>query len=240
MPPIAPSMSGENVEKFHVIGVLISMALYGLYSCLYLQTLYHLKRASARPALLFIGLTTLWIFTTLVTVLRAWCLYQALIPLDGVTTANEYYAQWYQPWESVVTMVIVHATCLLGNTFICWRLYVLWKRDARILIAPVILLTCYVVVATMSVVYAVKSKTSQRYAPIRNGLQLGTAIGALTVNAVLVSLMCWKVWRVSRSVSQLSPVTGSFYERALHILIESGAGYFIVVSASILQKVPGR
>ncbi|KAG8937214.1 hypothetical protein FRC02_003889 [Tulasnella sp. 418] len=234
---IDPATSRQHMEGFHVVGIFLSVAVFGLYTCLFAQTLYQLKRATSRPVMLFISLTAFWAITTFITVLRAACLYAAAVSWDGVTTVNQYYALWCHRKEAVATMAVIHTTCLLGNLFICWRLYVLWKRDRGILVAPIMLLTCFAATATTSIVYAVKSRKSKRFIPYRDSWQLGTAIGALTVNAVLVGCMCWRIWRVSRSVSHISPITSSFYQRALHTLIESGAGYFVIVFITIVTKV---
>ncbi|KAG8937181.1 hypothetical protein FRC03_009054 [Tulasnella sp. 419] len=228
-------MGAMPVEGAHLVGTCLSVMIFGLYTCLFTQTIYRLKQASFHSVLLFIQLSLIWLFVLMTTIFQTTCTYTAFIASSTGKTAHAYYAQWYLQWQTLVIGIFTCIVGLLAGIFICWRLYVMYKQSWKILVVPGLLLLGQGVCSTVATIYAFKIRTDKRYVVVRSQWHLGLVVLGLTMNGLVMTLMCWKIWRFTRSVSR-NPISDGFYHHALQVLIESGAFMAIVSISSIILK----
>ncbi|KAF9264048.1 hypothetical protein L218DRAFT_863989 [Marasmius fiardii PR-910] len=142
-------------------------------------------------------------------------------------SAVKYYAE-ASAWSNVLREGL-HVT----NMYI-YRLYIIWDRSVRIVIVPIIFLLGFSVSGYVSTWLLTRIKTGQN--PFDTHVQLPTCavIGyafTFCTNVVVTGLIAGRIWWNGRQVSEiLGKVHGRRYNRAMAIIIESGA----IFSASLL------
>ncbi|KAG8943391.1 hypothetical protein FRC03_002508 [Tulasnella sp. 419] len=228
-------MGKLSLEGAHVIGALAGMATYGLYTCLFFQTCYCLNRTRAYSIMVCISLAVLWVLTTLIAVLQLTGVYEAFVTRNGKIDAYHYFMQWFSGWRFTTIVILTNVTGVLCNVFICWRLYVLWKRSFKILVL------CSSLLVTLTVFCGVISSLETKYRapeqyPAKNAIRYTFIIISIAAKILIMGLMCWKIYRVSKSVSSLSPASDSLYKHTLQILIEGGALYVAIVVVFLLAQ----
>ncbi|KAG8937170.1 hypothetical protein FRC02_003845 [Tulasnella sp. 418] len=108
----------------------------------------------------------------------------------------------------------------------------------KILILPLTLLVGQIVCCAVTVAYEAKAQKAFWYIPRKNQWLTSVFIISLLVNITVMGLMCLRIHRVSRSVSDLSPAANTLYKHIFQIFIEGGALYgAVLVVALILQGV---
>ncbi|KAG8954105.1 hypothetical protein FRC03_011564 [Tulasnella sp. 419] len=81
--------------------------------------------------------------------------------------------------------------------------------------------------------YEVKFTRAIRYRALRDQWLQAVFIISLLINLAAIGLMCWKIYRVSKSVSDLSPAANILYKHTFQVFIEGGALYAVAIIVSL-------
>ncbi|KAG8909339.1 hypothetical protein FRC02_007834, partial [Tulasnella sp. 418] len=125
---------------------------------------------------------------------------------------------------------------IVGDCFLCWRLFVLWNRRKVILVAPVCLLLPMIVTGAISV----KKKFVGGGYGHSEPMYLCTILAfglSTTLNLLATSLICWKILGVSQAVAHTLPSRKTRYSTILRALIDSCALYTLVSLSYISIKI---
>ncbi|KAG8937169.1 hypothetical protein FRC03_011561 [Tulasnella sp. 419] len=169
-------------------------------------------------------------------VLQMMGFYGAFVGAIGKMGPVQYITQWCTQWQYLLVLVLTYVSGVLGNAFICWRLYVFWKRNIRVLIVPLTLLLGLIVCSGITISYEFKYAKGLQYRPLRDAWLQSVIAISLFIHVLVIGLMCWKVYLVSKSVSDLSPSASNLYNHIFNVFIESGALYAIVVGISFILR----
>ncbi|KAG8937180.1 hypothetical protein FRC02_003855 [Tulasnella sp. 418] len=218
---------GQPLEGVHLTATFLSVGAFGLYTCLLLKTLLHLRKTLVRPIYIFTKLSTLWVLALFATVIQTSTTYDAFVGLRATMTPEEYFLTWFGRWQFVLLVALSYVAGLLGNAFICWRLNTFWRGNSKVLIAPYTLLLALTICIIMTIFYHVKAGGDTEYCHLRDAWQEAAVVLILAVNATVMALMCLRIWRVSRSVITLNSTGHPFYRHVIQVLVESGIIYGI-------------
>ncbi|KAJ7793268.1 hypothetical protein B0H14DRAFT_2927558 [Mycena olivaceomarginata] len=162
---------------------------------------------------IFVTCSVHWILT----VIR---FFRGFLGTPDIDSARLYFAD-----NSKMTQVIRSAfgeiTLLIGDAVIIHRLWLIWNRNLRVIVLPVLswlgVLVCAITVAYLF------SRSSVGHDPfVRSGRGWPTATWVLTVitSIYCTAFIAWKVWRTSRAVKEIGD--GPLMS-VLAILVESAA-----------------
>ncbi|KAG8937178.1 hypothetical protein FRC03_010270 [Tulasnella sp. 419] len=224
---------GLPVEGEHLTGALLTVSLFGLYTCIVVQSFYYLKRAIDQSIWIYGQITVLWALTLGSTVLQASIVYDAFVASEGSLSAAEYYATWYMGWKFIALTTLFYITLLVGNMSICWRLYVLWRHNWRVLAPLLILFFAVTTFIFLSIAYHYKSRSDARFWALDLALHKAKGALTLTTHLCMLALMCGKIWQVSKWA--ITDNRRTFRDK-IDILIESGGLYVVAVLLSTVMQ----
>ncbi|KAG8882678.1 hypothetical protein FRB98_003536 [Tulasnella sp. 332] len=136
---------------------------------------------------------------------------------------------------------------IVGDSLIIWRLYIIWSRSKRIIIAPVIALIAYGaggVLICYCEFRTVLYNNDDRFLSITADLTLFTILGGLATNLYSTSLIVGRIWWTGRQVQMIASTAierrRHAYMPIIRALVESAALHtatmITTVIASILVK----
>lgn len=116
---------------------------------------------------------------------------------------------------------ILNATLLVGDLFVCYRCYIIWGRDLRIIALP-LSLSAASVACGIQVTWATQHLASTT---VKAQTSWITALFTLSLcaNAISTSLLAFKIWQVDRAARRFMAGSGSSLVPVLRIVVESGA-----------------
>ncbi|KAJ7740389.1 hypothetical protein B0H16DRAFT_57967 [Mycena metata] len=222
---MAPSLTSANLVLFTAAGLF-----YGMYLVLFFISTYLLVRRRGGPTasherrkrgsiftsmlflsaiLLFVVITVHWIATV----------YRAFIGFVWTPTTSEaelYFNNLATP-AAVIQDVFLALSYIIGDSMIIYRLWVVWTHNKLVLVVPIITLTAFTVVSSVST-----SVVSHGRSVFDDPLLRYTPILTLVTNVYCTSFIGWKIWTITR----LSlPSGGTKLRHFLVIVVESAALY---------------
>ncbi|KAH9934479.1 uncharacterized protein BXZ73DRAFT_100671 [Epithele typhae] len=235
-------MSGVSLPKAYFIAMFCEAILHGMYTVLAGGALYLLLRKSrkqrmARTNLVMTALTVLMYCMSTVHVAMALRVdLMAFFDQHAIEGGLSILEEQGDPliWGQICLELI---NCLLGDSIVCWRTWVLWGGDWRILVFPVACITG-------GVASGIGMTVALSRSPAGGGLFVGSIttwfafFGALSfvANMYSVVMISWKAWKNLRVMKNMnaSVTGGGKYYSALLLIIESGATYCIAVVVTIV------
>ncbi|KAG8966131.1 hypothetical protein FRC03_012456 [Tulasnella sp. 419] len=169
----------------------------------------------------------IWVNTFISTALQMHGLRYALISQKDV---GLYFQHTFRRRYFAIGSLLYFVNTLLSDSLICWRLYVVWNRSKAVLIVPVLLLITLTVSGSVIVALTFICRKSGRPcdAVVDRWLRASVAL-TLTVNILVTSLICWKIWRIGKDIPAGMETSARRYEAVMYALIESGGIYSIGV-----------
>ncbi|KAI1783889.1 hypothetical protein LXA43DRAFT_955783 [Ganoderma leucocontextum] len=137
-----------------------------------------------------------------------------------------------------VQIALEVVNCLIGDSIVCWRAWVLWGRDYRIIIPPVL---CIVggLASGIGVVHAFAVSPPGQEVYNEDITNWVMCFGALTcaANIYCVIAISYRAWTTFRSLRRHSPgvvIHGGKYHGALLVIVESGVLYCIALIIAVI------
>ncbi|KAH9933641.1 uncharacterized protein BXZ73DRAFT_101025 [Epithele typhae] len=233
-------MSGISLPKAYFIAMFCEAILHGAYTVLTGGALYLLlnkrrPQRMARTNIIMIVLTVLMYCMS--TVHIALALRVNLIAffeqhaIEGGTTILDDQGSplvWVQIGLELLN-------CLLGDSIVCWRTWVLYSRNWKILIFPA---TCIVGGLVSGIGMTIALARSPPGGQLFSGsITLWFAFfGVLTciANLYSVAMIAWKAWTNARTMRAMKVIiSGGTYVSAVLLIVESGAIYCVALIITV-------
>ncbi|KAG8939527.1 hypothetical protein FRC03_006257 [Tulasnella sp. 419] len=228
-------------EGAHLVGVLLGQVTYGIYIYVAARVFVYIKRRRA-PRVVAIFMISSCIVTTATQVIRIWTTYDAFVQRRNPNGARGFYQLEYLKVYSPASKCPAYLNGALADALLCWRMYVVWNRNKRVLIIPLCFLSALIGCMTMSLLYEVKAASNQIYCDKERQWLLTTVFLTLSLNIVFTTLIIWKIWRIAQDFSAYSVGSGRLYWRIILAMAESGILYtatlctYCVVAAARLHQ----
>ncbi|KAJ7768829.1 hypothetical protein B0H16DRAFT_1780869 [Mycena metata] len=225
---MSPSLISANLILFTAAGLF-----YGMYLVLFCISTYLLVRHLGGPTasnkrrkrgsiftfmvfllaiLLFVVITVHWIATV----------YRAFIGFVCTPTTSEaelYFNNLATP-AAVIQYALLLLSSVIGDSMIIYRLWVIWTRNKLVLVVPILTLTAFTVVSSVTT-----SVVSHSRSVFDDPLLKYTPILTLVTNVYCTSFIGWKIWTITRITKLSLPSGGTKLRHFLVIIVESAALY---------------
>ncbi|KAL1742452.1 hypothetical protein HDZ31DRAFT_43231 [Schizophyllum fasciatum] len=230
--------------QMKLAGLAVQSMLVGIFIALVCAMVYLLsdrsygevKRRGRKPSadrLLLAGLlvlSTMIVGQWICVVIRA---FQAFILWDGGTSAAAFYSQITGPSE-VARSAFHSATIIIVDLFVIARLYVVYDKQKKVIIGPLVALIA-LLVACIGTTYAYGAYDQGKAITLDALHQWRIAQSALTIsiNVYCTALIVWKVGRVQKRAAQYN--SGKAGVRSVVTLMAESAAFYtsIVLAAQI-------
>ncbi|KAF7369854.1 hypothetical protein MSAN_00614400 [Mycena sanguinolenta] len=174
-----------------------------------------------------------------ITLYRTVCAIE-IIGFTEDSSASEEFLANPRSWHAIMRDMLYVTQCILGDSVAIYRCWILWDRDFRIAIFPLLLLGVSIASGTIA---CVKLSTLTSYSAVLDNaivwdwIAIFYAVG-LGQNTLTTALMAFRLWLVDRR-SKAYNIGRSQFLSAMLILVESAALYFvlqILILATFLTK----
>ncbi|KAJ7116264.1 hypothetical protein C8R43DRAFT_1137940 [Mycena crocata] len=227
MATVAPSV--PPLDKMFLVGIWIETLLYGINCVVFSTAIYVLlykRSADTRPVFLLLVSSILFIFATAHVSLVLQQLLEAFI-YGAPGTATLYFADQSSPLP--VTKLVLYSLnasrpqrrVFTQDLVLVWRLWIVWGRDWRIIVVPIIFECTHTAAAFVAEARGaipgipVFDKILHRWALVNWSLDL-------TVNIGVTAGIAYKLWSVGMNVQALTGRRSNKYYGAILTVIESG------------------
>ncbi|KAJ7166887.1 hypothetical protein C8R46DRAFT_1271967 [Mycena filopes] len=155
-------MPGITIIPANLAALIFETFLYGLLCLLFLFTLYFLAtrrtlagtrhtRRHHFTSLVFIGLAASFLVVTVHWSIIVYQAFYVFIHLATVATEDAFYADLAQISE-VLKVILLFIAILLGDGLVTYRLWIIWGRNRRVVVFPVLALVG-IAVSAAAVIY---------------------------------------------------------------------------------------
>ncbi|KAJ7737457.1 hypothetical protein DFH07DRAFT_842219 [Mycena maculata] len=210
------------LDKMFLIGIWIETALYGISCVVFSTALYvllHKRSSQTRPLFLLLVSCSLFALATAHVGLVLRQLLEAFI-YSPPGTATLYFADQSAPIP-VAKLVLYSVNVFTQDMVLVWRLWIVWGRNWRIVIVPIILECMHTAAAFIAEARGaipgipVFDKILHRWALVNWSLDL-------TVNIGVTAGIAYKLWSVGMTIQSLTGRNSNKYYGAILTVIESG------------------
>ncbi|KAG9043332.1 hypothetical protein FS837_009741 [Tulasnella sp. UAMH 9824] len=230
-------MTQPRLDAAHLLGAVLSFSLFGLYTGLFFITAWvvRTRRMTVTPAIIAIGV--LWLLNVACSFLDGVKVYMAfVVHPEG---SMDYFLKRRDLGLQMAFCLIVIVAGTIADATICWRLYIIWSRDCRVLVFPITVLIAGLLGCSLVIADDVLTTTRGPQAAIitnRQAWSLAMCTTELVLNALLTGLIIAKLWRAHKTTRS---TTKSPYTRIILALVESGALYIFVMGACAISVACG-
>ncbi|RDX44029.1 hypothetical protein OH76DRAFT_1123452 [Lentinus brumalis] len=236
-------MGGSSISlpKAYFVALLCEAILHGVYTVLFAGTMYLLlapgrKRRTKRTSLANVNMTILTVIMySLSTAHLALSMQQNLIAFFEQQAADGRLSILNDQGNPLVycQIAIEVVNCLLSDSIVCWRTWVLWARSYKVIALPAL---CILggLASGLGLVRAFVISPPGQAVYSDEIMQWFSAVAALTcvANLYAISAISYKAWRSLQALRVLknsSTHGGGYHRTILLIFIESGAIYSVVL-----------
>ncbi|KAI0052060.1 hypothetical protein FA95DRAFT_1511283 [Auriscalpium vulgare] len=234
------AVSIPPLDKISLVGIWIETSLWGMNCITFLGVLYVLARRSAsQTPTLMLGVTS--------TVLFLLCTTHISLSLRQLLEAFVYIPSPEPPlysilyWADQTNKVAVGKTAIYDTTvflqdiILIWRLYVVWGRNWKICIPPIIVELAHMGVAYTATVL-ISRPNADIYAHTLSKIgPVGWALD-LAVNISVTAAIAGRLWWMGRKVQSISSrgQGGNRYMASMLTIVESGALFAAVTFVMLI------
>ncbi|KAG9008759.1 hypothetical protein FRB94_012983 [Tulasnella sp. JGI-2019a] len=217
----------SNLQEGTLWGQFMETWLFGLYTCLFIVTIR--RPIMKRKRLTSIG----WIIVVIywLTVGRFVAdfrtMYRTLFVTCGDPNkleSNDYVLRGFQNG-------LTFTACIISDSLFCWRLYVIWSRNVRIILIPAFLLVLNTIGCTLIVIadfHLAYQPKDERYQTAYVRLWMVVLGIVIAYTAYTTLFIVGRLWSVGGAVNKFVPsqeVKGNRYRAVMNALIQSGGIY---------------
>ncbi|KAG9009887.1 hypothetical protein FRB94_011333 [Tulasnella sp. JGI-2019a] len=130
--------------------------------------------------------------------------------------------------------------CVASDSLFCWRLYVIWSRNIRVILFPVSLMVLYTINCTSIVtidLYLTHRPNDLKFEKIYGWLRV-VWLGIASLNTVYVtSFIIGRLWCVGNATQKFAPpqdAKKNRYQGAINALVQSGATHLTAIIVYIV------
>ncbi|KAG9023669.1 hypothetical protein FRB95_012644 [Tulasnella sp. JGI-2019a] len=230
-------MRDMKLDVANFLGLLVSLMMYGLYLVMFFATIEDQWRRRKRiPVAVYVTIC-LFATTTGNVALFIADFYNAWANCGDVDVI-EYFANTRTPILPLRYLFITISGAI-ADVLMCWRLYIIWSRNLRILIFPVLLLCIEVVLSVLLCALSfVGYRSTGKYHKTYLVMSIIAGACTLIMNMTCTALIVGKLW--SARHKSLAIERRSLYKAVSITLIESGTLYTGTLLAWIIAiLIPG-
>ncbi|KAG8980902.1 hypothetical protein FRB93_008881 [Tulasnella sp. JGI-2019a] len=226
---------GISIDVAHLLGWAIGMAFYGLYAGLFAITMWVLRNHQHNRGLVYWGIVGLFIISTVQTFICCAESYDAWINHAADPGPGAWFIADGNPWQPVKDTFVYLGT-VFADSLVCWRLYVVWSQQKRILIVPILLLCGSTISGALVVYYEARTVqvNADTYLNTSSNLTIVVIVCTLLMNLLTTSLIAGRLWWINRQVQHVSNKRSSRYRKVMAAIIESGSLYTLTMLILII------
>ncbi|KAG9007641.1 hypothetical protein FRB94_014159 [Tulasnella sp. JGI-2019a] len=220
-----------NLQRGTLWGGFAEAFLIGIYSCLIVVTLWT-PITTGRP-LTIIGWTIIVIYClTLCRVASDACVYFRTLFVNGGAFATLESIDFVFRAMQLTFMSVANT---IADGLFCWRLYVIWLRNIRIVLFPAVLLMIHTIICIAAIVIDSLSVSQPHrnqhivFILWLNTGEVATVLLYTLYTTVLIAGRLWWAGRESRKFGSLEDARGNRYQGAITALVQSGVLYLITM-----------
>ncbi|KAK0214150.1 hypothetical protein IW262DRAFT_1466696 [Armillaria fumosa] len=210
-----------------LVGLWCATVLYGVNLVLYFCCVHVLIRRRTSTSWVLIGGATVQFILSTVHIAAG---LRSMI--EGFIWSNEMPGGSYRYWENMTRAVYIlqEATtvtnCLIGDTILIWRLYVIWNKKIFICLFPASLVLAFGVSGYISIYRLSHLSLSdlRMVNDILNWLQATWSL-SLATQILVTTLIATRIWWLSRQVLVRPGKQSNPYMTVIWTVVESGAIY---------------
>ncbi|KAF9493005.1 hypothetical protein BDN71DRAFT_1450831 [Pleurotus eryngii] len=216
-----------QLDEALLLGLWLESVAYGFFLCLFCGTMVlsfgRCRRRSNIHSKIMIGISCVMFFiSTLHLILGIHRLCQTFVRDPGGVAAS--FANVME-WEDVVTNVLYGTQELLGNAAAVYRCYILWNKEWRIIVLPLMLLVGSLV-SGGTIAAALAIADTPQDLPTDHSVKTFYSI-AVVQTVITTGLMGFRIWRTSSVSAKYYKIENTLLP-IIRVLIESAALQLIV------------
>ncbi|KAG8931265.1 hypothetical protein FRC02_002987 [Tulasnella sp. 418] len=220
---------GITTEGSFLLGTFISVFIFGVYACAFVVAVSRMKHSRRKSHVVPIVIGLLFFLTSVSVALQIADIFTAFV--DHASNVKGYFSVRSQRPLAGAIDSILFLNLSLGDSFIIWRLYVLWNQNIHVIWLPGALAAAGAVCGWVSMGHELRMMALRdpSYAFPLYTWSVAAISLSLSLTIIVTFLICLRLFQVSRSVAPISDRDG-FYNNMIKALIESGS----LFSASLL------
>ncbi|SJK99453.1 uncharacterized protein ARMOST_02754 [Armillaria ostoyae] len=211
-----------------LVGLWCATVLYGVNLILYFCCVHVLTRRRTSTTWVLLGGATVQFILSTVHIAAG---LRSMV--EGFIWSNEVPGGSYHYWENMTRAVYILqeaatvTNCLIGDTILIWRLYVIWNKKIFICLFPVSLVLAFGVCGYISIYRLSHLSLSDVHTvnDILNWLQATWSL-SLATQILVTTLIATRIWLLSRqALARPSGKQSNPYMTVIWTVVESGAIY---------------
>ncbi|KAJ7267466.1 hypothetical protein C8J57DRAFT_1327780 [Mycena rebaudengoi] len=243
-------MAGFTSTEAFFVSLFCEASLHGMYTILFASTVYMLSKNKGR-------MNNVMTRTIVLLIVIMYCISTAHV---SIAMAQDYRAFVTDP-ETVgdntdsigntpvlVQLALEVTNCILADTIIIWRAYVLYGNNKKIVAAPILMIaatgvTGYILVSRVSAV-ARHSTFDSIFTDEVQSWSITFSVLTLATNFISTGLIAGRIWYHARQLRNIMGTVGHSgtskrYQSIIALVIESGLLYSLAWLITIILNVAG-
>ncbi|KAI0789589.1 hypothetical protein C8Q75DRAFT_142547 [Abortiporus biennis] len=227
-------MAGILLDKAYLTAIWLETAFYGMnfvlfWTCLCILTIR--RRTPKINKILVTIAISMFAFSTAHVSLGFQRLIEGFITLRNAPGGPAAFFSDVSKPGNVVKVGIHTVNSIIGDSVVVWRCYLVWSKDWRMCVVPVLLVIASAVCGFAQTVYFARAKRLHsafaHTLQIWNGSLFGLSLATNVTVTVLISVRVWYILRLGGGTANFR------YWRVLLIIIESGMIYSLALICEI-------
>ncbi|KAJ3485677.1 hypothetical protein NLI96_g4794 [Meripilus lineatus] len=219
-------------DKTYLVATWLETLVYGFFVCLFLATTYvhlYLRRAhDSHSQVMYWIATAMFIIATLHISMNCYRLVRAYTDKINDPGGAAAYLSELAPWDHVFKDTLYASQEMFGDAVAIYRTWVIWNRDWRIIVLPIVLLIVSIISGyTVCGLYTVVVTSDTVFDPrLANWITTFYSI-AVVQSAITTGLMAYRIWNAEKRMAKYR-TSQSNLRPVLWILVESASLQFFV------------
>lgn len=239
-----------RLDKIFLVGIWLETVLWAMNVVIFASAIWIIfwKRGGSTQWMLGITSTILFSFATIHTSVSLQQLLEAFIYIPP--GASPLYSTLYWTNDttslSIIKDVLYDTTVWLQDIVLIWRLYVVWNRNWKICVVPLIVDLAHMAAAYGATILDVRGTVSI-YSPVVKGLGLAGWSLDLVVNISVTLVIAARLWYMGMKVTSMtssrthsSDQQQNKYLAPIFTIIESGALFAAVTLVMLILYLTGK
>ncbi|KAF7355913.1 hypothetical protein MVEN_00920300 [Mycena venus] len=231
-----------SVAKIYIVSQACEAMCYGFFLCIFILSVYtqlNVSRRTRHTNILFGIACAMFIVATSHFVITFYRTVRGLSDLSAAQGGPEEFFANPRSWHAIMRDILYMTQCVLGDSVAIYRCWILWDRDFRVVVFPLLLLVASIVSGSMG---CERLSTLTSYSGIFDPavwdwIAIFYVVG-LGQNTITTAMMAFRLWLVDKRSKAYIVGRSQFFSTML-LLLESAALFFalqIVVLAAFLTK----
>ncbi|KAF9004535.1 hypothetical protein BDQ17DRAFT_1278692, partial [Cyathus striatus] len=226
-----------SLEVAAVVAIWVEVLLYGIYTCLFFESVYIMlkkRSTSALSAKVFLCSTILmYLVATAHIVINLFRLLRGFVLNVDPKGADDYI--WdFTRWENIAHNILLCLMTWLGDALVIYRCYIVWNNNFYIIALPLILLVLSIAINIMLLWWFTHNTvTLATSIPWMNTIYpLAFVQNVLTTG--MISLKIWRQHRVSSASGVIDSASRLSLINIMRIIVESAMIYTVQLMILII------